>query len=82
MDGNSLLLLLIDFQGKSHLYYQNSEPSRDCKGAIFNLNDFRFGRFVQNEIEMMIDSIYGILQQSDVELRIATGEALSVSHMI
>ena len=31
---------------------------------------------------MMIDSIYGILQQSDVELRIATGEALSVSHMI
>ena len=47
-----------------------------------NLNDFRFGRFVQNEIEMMIDSIYGILQQSDVELRIATGEALSVSHMI
>ena len=45
-------------------------------------NEFRFGRFVQNEIEMMIDSIYGILQQSDVELRIATGEALSVSHMI
>ena len=44
-------------------------------------NDFRFGRFVQNEIEMMIDSIFGILQQSDVELRIATGEALSVSHM-
>ena len=27
----------------------------------------------------MIDSIYGILQQTDVELRIATGEALSVS---
>ena len=45
-------------------------------------NEFRFGRFVQNEIEMMIDSIYGILQQSDVELRIATGEALSVSLMI
>lgn len=43
-------------------------------------DEFRFGRFVQNEIEMMIDSIYGILQQSDVELRIATGEALSVSH--
>ena len=31
---------------------------------------------------MMIDSIYGILQQTDVELRIATGEALSVSHVI
>ena len=44
--------------------------------------DFRFGRFVQNEIEMMIDSIYGILQQTDVELRIATGEALSVSRVI
>ena len=46
---------------------------------LHGTNDFRFGRFVQNEIEMMIDSIYGILQQTDVELRIATGEALSVS---
>jgi len=41
-----------------------------------------FGRFVQNEIEMMIDSIFGILQQTDVELRIATGEALSVIYEI
>ena len=76
MDGNSLLLLLLDFQGKR----PDREILMDLKSMKIK-NDFRFGRFVQNEIEMMIDSIFGILQQSDVELRIATGEALSVSHM-
>lgn len=43
-------------------------------------NQSGFGRFIQNEIDTMIDCLPGILQQSDVEIRIATGEALSVMY--
>jgi len=41
-----------------------------------------FSRFIKTEIELVFERMSGILQQSDVELRIATGEALSVIYEI
>jgi len=41
-----------------------------------------FSRFVRNEMEILAPKIDGILQQSDVELRIAAGEAISIMYEI
>jgi len=41
-----------------------------------------FSRFIRSETELMSSEIDGILQQSDVELRIAAGEAISIMYEI
>lgn len=41
-----------------------------------------FSRFVKSEIDFVFDKMSGILQQTDVDLRISTGEALSVIYEI
>ena len=54
-------------------------------GVIFILSQFdihflspSFMRFIRAELDFLAPKIEGILQQGDVELRIASGEAISV----
>ena len=48
--------------------------------SLKNMFQLSFGRFVDEEIDSVIEGLPSILEQDNVDIRIATGEALAICY--